>query len=113
KSNIDVGNLLRLVEGQFTPAFQKKGVSLNIQKPTKEYWLHADKDRVLQVLANIINNALQYTTEGNSVYVKIVDSNGYVGFCVQDEEIVSKYDDLFFLFELYCLMYKSRDRYTC
>src|SRR5699024_11806260 len=59
KSNIDVGYLLRLLDGQFAPAFQEKGVSLNIQKPTKEYWLHADQDRVLQVLTNIINNALR------------------------------------------------------
>lgn len=112
KSNIDVGYLLRLLDGQFTPAFQEKGVSLNIQKPTKEYWLHADQDRVLQVLTNIINNALQYTPEGNSVYVKIVDSNGYVGFCVQDEGIGIKEDDLPYLFERFYRGDKSRDRKT-
>ncbi len=112
KSNIDVGYLLRLVGGQFTPAFQKKGVSLNIQMPTKECWLHADQDRVLQVLTNIINNALQYTPAGNSVYVKIVDSNGYVGFCVQDEGIGIEKDDLPYLFERFYRGDKSRDRKT-
>src|SRR5699024_9469043 len=40
RSNIVVGYLLRLLDGQFTPAFQEKGVSLNIQKATKKYWLH-------------------------------------------------------------------------
>ncbi|MFC5629668.1 sensor histidine kinase [Aliibacillus thermotolerans] len=64
------------------------------------------------MLTNIINNALQYTPEGNSVYVKIVDSNGYVGFCVQDEGIGIKEDDLPYLFERFYRGDKSRDRKT-
>src|SRR5699024_8310104 len=60
----------------------------------------------------IMNNALQYTPAGNSVYVKIVDSNGCVGFCVEDAGIGIKEDDLPYLFERFYRGDKSRDRKT-
>ncbi|WP_188207269.1 sensor histidine kinase [Alkalibacillus aidingensis] len=112
KSKIEVGNLLHLMEGQFALAFKEKGVLLNVEKPKEEYWLYADQDRVLQVLTNIINNALQYTPAGKKVFVKTVESNDYVGFIVQDEGIGIKEEDRPYLFERFYRGDKSRDRKT-
>ncbi|WP_047984068.1 sensor histidine kinase [Ornithinibacillus californiensis] len=112
KTNIEVGKLLCLMEEQFTRVFQEKGVQLNIQKPTKEYWFNADRDRVVQVLTNIINNALQYTPVGKKVFVKMVDSNDYLGLFVKDEGIGIAREDLPYLFERFYRGDKSRDRKT-
>lgn len=112
KTSLEAQHLLRLMEAQFTPTFQEKGVQLNIQQPAKEYWFQADRDRIVQVLTNIINNALQYTPAGKKVSIKIEDSNNYLGFSVKDEGIGIAEDDLPYLYERFYRGDKSRDRKT-
>lgn len=110
KINLELGCLLLLMEEQFTPAFQKKGVHLNIQKPTKEYWVKADRDRIVQILTNVINNSLQYTPAGKMVSIALEKTKDDLGFSVKDEGIGIVADDLPYLFERFYRGDKSRDR---
>ncbi len=110
KTNIEAGEILRLMEGQFLSVFQDKGVILNIQKPKREYWFKADRDRVAQILTNIINNALQYTPKGKKVSIKLEGSTDYIGFLVKDEGIGIAEEDIPYLYERFYRGDKSRDR---
>lgn len=112
KTNIEAQHLLRRLREQFKPVFQEKGVRIMIQESAKEYWFKADHDRVVQVLTNIINNALQYTPKGNKVFVKIIENGEYVGFSILDEGIGMKEEDLPYVFERFYRGDKSRDRKT-
>ncbi|MDS9470892.1 cell wall metabolism sensor histidine kinase WalK [Sporosarcina pasteurii] len=112
KTRIEVRSLLGLIEEHFTPSYLEKGVHLNIEKPTKECWFIADPDRVIQILTNIINNALQYTPAGNVVSVEIEESDDYLGFIICDEGTGIAAEDLPYLFERFYRGDKSRDRKT-
>jgi signal transduction histidine kinase len=67
---VDVADLLRRrVEG-FQPQAQAKGLSLTLSVADGLPQLYLDADRVSQVLANLLTNALRYTPEGGTVEVK-------------------------------------------
>lgn len=112
KTDIEAGKILSFMESQFTPAFSEKGIHLKIIKPQKEHWFQADRDRVIQILTNIINNALQYTPLGKSVELSIVEKGKLIGFAVKDEGIGISKKDLLYLYERFYRGDKSRARET-
>lgn len=44
----------------------KKGVELNVIRPSDEIWISTDRNRVTQVLFNFLSNAIKNTIEGAS-----------------------------------------------
>ena len=72
----------------------------------------ADRDRVIQILTNIVNNALQYTPAGKNVTVEIVETDQMTGFSVKDEGIGVAEEDLPLLYERFYRGDKSRNRKT-
>lgn len=103
--------LLRLYES-FSIPFKQKGVELGVipSEPVVGFW--GDKDRVTQILTNIINNALKYTPEGKTVTLSIIENEQMVGFLVEDEGVGISDDDIPHVFERFYRGDKSRDRKT-
>lgn len=112
KTDLEAGKILTLIGGQFGPVFHEKGVTLHVVKSAEEHWFKADHDRVIQILTNIVNNALQYTPAGKNVIVEIVEKDQFVGFSVKDEGTGIAEEDLPLLYERFYRGDKSRDRKT-
>jgi signal transduction histidine kinase len=51
--------------------FDEKRVALNVNLPHDPILVLADEDRALQVLTNLLGNALQYTPQSGTVTVTI------------------------------------------
>jgi two-component system, OmpR family, sensor histidine kinase BaeS len=97
----------------FMPSFNQKGVQLHIQKPEKEAWFRADKDRLMQILSNLLNNALKYTPEGKNVNISVLTGrDDAVGFVIEDQGAGINEEDLPHIFERFYRGDKSRDRKT-
>lgn len=109
---IDAGEIAGALERQFTPLFQEKGVALHIDKSEKAHWFRGDHDRVIQVLTNIVNNALQYTLAGKNVSLTIAQTGKQVDFKVNDEGTGISDEDIPYLFERFYRGDKSRDTKT-
>lgn len=112
KTRLETGKLLSFIKEQFTPLFMKKGVNLEVQNTEEQHWFNGDRDKIIQILTNIVNNALQYTPQGKRVSVYIEEKNDQISFIVKDEGEGISEDDLPFLFERFYRGDKSRDRET-
>jgi signal transduction histidine kinase len=113
KINLEAGGILTVLWEMFQPLCKQKGVELIMREPLQEEWFKADKDRLVQILTNVLNNALKYTPEGKSVTLSVLsEEDDYVGFMIEDEGPGISEDDIPHIFERFYRGDKSRDRKT-
>jgi signal transduction histidine kinase len=113
KVDLEAGGVLMALWEMFQPLCKQKGVELILREPLQEEWFKADKDRLVQVLTNVLNNALKYTPEGKSVTLSVLsEEDDYVGFMIEDEGPGISEDDIPHIFERFYRGDKSRDRKT-
>jgi PAS domain S-box-containing protein len=68
----------------FQEQASRKGVDLRIETPAPDASARVDRDRILQALANLLDNALRVTKEGGSVILGVAETDGGVEITVAD-----------------------------
>ncbi|MBN1953359.1 MAG: response regulator [Bacteroidales bacterium] len=88
ESEIDINLLLELLERQNNPNAQAKNLSFSITSTLsdRESLILTDKSKLLNILTNLISNAIKYTSEGN-INVNCTLEGNSVKFTVQDTGI--------------------------
>ena len=59
-------------------------VELSSYQPTQDIFVKADKERITQVISNLLNNAIKFTEEGNIFVSAEIKDNGYVFVTIKD-----------------------------
>ena len=107
---LDVSALLRTVTKRLMSQADSKAISLNLELSPDLPRVLADEDRAVQVLTNLVGNALQYTPEGGSVTVAAQHINQQVMFSVRDTGIGISPEHLPNVFDRFYRADKSRSR---
>jgi signal transduction histidine kinase len=80
----DAAVLLAEATDTFQPAAVQKGVSLAAEIPAVPVRAAFDHDRILQVLANLIANAIKFTPAGGTISLGVETARGMLKFSVGD-----------------------------
>ena len=99
-SAVNVGSLGREVVELLQPLAKKRDVILraNITDPIS--LIHADRDKLIQILTNLITNAIKFTDTSGTVSVNIQQrQDGSVHTCVQDTGCGIPLDEQHTIFE--------------
>jgi signal transduction histidine kinase len=96
---------------RLAPQFSEKGVGLTSSLARELPMVSADRDRVIQVLINLLGNALRATPAGGSVCVRATrDAREGIVFAVVDSGIGITAEQLPQLFERFYRVDKARAR---
>ncbi len=68
---VELGLLAAEVVQMQAPEAEHKGVSLAYDRPPEPVYVRADRERLNQVITNLVSNAINYTPAGGSVRVSI------------------------------------------
>lgn len=83
REKIDLSRLITNVANDFAPKADAKGIKLILEVPKDEIIINADRDKITQVLFNIINNAVKFTEKG-SITVSCVNKNYSAEIIIKD-----------------------------
>lgn len=72
-----------------------------IYAPIDTLFVNADKDKIGQVITNLINNAIKYSKTGSTIYVNCLPINGCIQISVKDEGMGIATQDLEKIFDRY------------
>ncbi len=90
--------------------YAEKGLELRVELPPSLPAVTADPDRAVQVLTNLLTNALRYTPAPGTVHVRAARADGAVTFTVTDTGIGIASDHLPHIFERFYRVETSRSR---
>ncbi|WP_444644227.1 sensor histidine kinase [Caproiciproducens sp. R1] len=109
-SEFDVSDLIRHILHNFESEFHKKGVALSFEGEPEI--LRADRDKISQVVTNLVSNALKYTPEGGQVQVRVSAAEHGAELIVSDSGKGIPPEDLPYIFERFYRADRSRNRLT-
>jgi len=102
--------LMQTVSKRLQHQFDAKQVTLILSLPHDPILVLADDDRIIQVLTNLIGNALQYTPEKGTVAVSIERDKNEARISVRDTGFGIPTDHLKHIFDRFYRVDKSRSR---
>ncbi len=107
---VDVASLLQTAIKRMTVRAQAKSIALAAELPAALPLIQGDADRLLQVLTNLMGNAVQYSPEGTSVVVSAQRLAHEVQVAVKDAGIGIPPDHLPHIFDRFYRVDPSRSR---
>ena len=87
KSKFDPGLMLKTLHKQFYPEFIKKNIEFRIGNvPEQELLLVSDENKLIQVVSNLLSNAMKFTNNGY-IEIGLTRQKENFVFCVEDSGI--------------------------
>jgi len=69
-------------------------ISLKLERPQNLPWVEADKDRIEQVITNLVSNAIKFSPPRGEICISLSADNGWVNCSVSDQGCGIKEEDL-------------------
>ncbi len=108
KEKINLGEIVDQVLTTFETELHRKKINLIYQK--KDFYLVASKDKISQVVINLISNAIKYTNICGTIEIKLEQTTENTIFVIRDTGIGISEEDIPYIFEYLYKADKSRTR---
>ncbi|WP_300262980.1 sensor histidine kinase [Clostridium sp.] len=110
KDNTNISDIICFVIFQFSNLAKSKSIKIQYEKNNIN--LYCDKDKITQALINILSNAIRYSNEESTIFIKEKLKDNKVIISIEDQGIGISEDDLKYVFERFYRADKSRTRAT-
>jgi PAS domain S-box-containing protein len=81
---VPVRKVLEDIESLFRHQMKGQGLAFNIRPGAGNLVLWADADRTVQILTNLLSNAMKFTPRGGEISIECRADDGRISFSVQD-----------------------------
>ena len=110
RSHVEIESLLQRVARSFQDQAGKAGVAIHVDSKGLSTPVSLDADRMIQVLTNLVGNALRYTPDGGEITLSVFGEKDHVVIEVQDTGSGISSDDIPHLFNRFYRADESRQR---
>ncbi|WCT13707.1 PAS domain-containing sensor histidine kinase [Mucilaginibacter jinjuensis] len=105
-SNFNINDAINEAVVDVRPITQSHQIVL---EPTEDLIVHADREKIMQVAVNLINNAVKYSPKGTTITLSTLDTGNWVEVAVKDQGIgINTYD----LQKIFQRFYRVQDEKT-
>jgi PAS domain S-box-containing protein len=98
---VELGDVVRRAVETAAPAVAAARHALEVEVPNEGLVVHGDRDRLTQLVANLLNNAARYTAAGGRIWVRASRQDGHALLSVRDTgrgiepQIIERIFDMF------------------
>ena len=110
RTPLDIAGVVGDAVEQVTPLVQARRQRLDVRLPPAPALVRGDKKRLVQVVANILNNAAKYTQEGGALQLDVEADEANVRVEILDNGIGMAQDLVARAFDLFAQAERSADR---
>lgn len=89
---------LNEIYDMFLPQTKEKGLNIDFEFDKSLNFIYSDKNKIKQVVKNLLSNALKFTKEG-TIKLKAIDEDDYVCIVVEDQGIGIEENKLLNIFD--------------
>jgi signal transduction histidine kinase len=109
KHPVDAGELVKKIAFAFEQEADEKGLAIQVDVREDLPKIYADKDRVAQILKNLVKNAVKFTDEG-TIRIGAEQENDWIKLSVSDTGIGIAADDLERIWERFFKVDRGRSK---
>ena len=111
-TKIDINNLLRITAVKMTQKALEKNIKIDIKLDGKNFYVLADNDKIIQVLTNLIDNAIKYCHRDGKILVSTKAKNEKVIVSIFNNGPAINKDDIKYIWDRFYKADKSRTNKT-
>ena len=108
RDTVNLNSLIEEAIASFKPQADRKSIALSAELFTDLPLIRADKDRIYQVITNLVHNAIKFTHSGGAVLISTEGSENWVLVKVSDTGVGISKEDLTRIFERFYKVDKAR-----
>ncbi|MGI6156379.1 MAG: ATP-binding protein, partial [Enterococcus lemanii] len=109
---VNFNNLVNFILDRFDMMVtsQEKHYKIKREFTKRDLWVEVDTDRMIQVIDNIMNNAIKYSPDGGIVTVRLAETHNHILLSISDQGMGIPKKDLHKVFDRFYRVDKARAR---
>jgi signal transduction histidine kinase len=112
RDHLELGPFLKKAVEAYQPRAREQGIAMTLQPPATPPTVCVDRDRLSQVMGNLLSNSLHYVPEGGHIRVEVEQATQEVIVAVMDDGPGVAPEDLPHLFQRFWRADRARRRAT-